>query len=48
MTKVVIILTEDGTFENVLTDSEVDVKILKRGTDDARIDRAEVDMEVAE
>lgn len=41
MTKIAIIINEDGVFDTVLGDSEIDVVVLKRGTDDRQIDKAE-------
>lgn len=41
MQNVIIILNEDGTFESVLTDSEMNVKVLRKGKDDVKIEEAE-------
>lgn len=41
MTRIVIVLSADGTFETVLGDTETDITILKRGEDDREIDKAE-------
>ena len=48
MTTITIILGADGTFENVLSNSEVDVVTLKRGVDDDIIDAAEQILEEVE
>lgn len=48
MTTITIILGTDGTFENVLSNSEVDVVTLKRGVDDDIIDAAEQILEEVE
>lgn len=48
MTKVVIVLDENGVFLSALADSEVDVAVLKRGTDDRKIEVAESTLEPIE
>jgi hypothetical protein len=48
MTKVVIVLDAEGNFEAVLTDSEIEVKVLKRESDDNEIDKAESELEQVE
>ena len=48
MTRIVIILDADGVFQGVYGDSEVDLKILKQGQDDAKIDKTEAEMEPLE
>jgi hypothetical protein len=48
MTKIIIIIDENGTFENALSDTEVELQVLQRGTDDSKIDTAESDLEVIE
>lgn len=44
MTAITIILLEDGRFDTVFSGSEVDVVVLKRGTDDRQIDAAETEL----
>ena len=48
MTQITVILNEDGKFETVLSDSEVNLKVLRRGTDDNDIDVAETVLEAIE
>lgn len=44
MSKVVIIVNEDGSFDTVLGDTEVEVVLFKRGQDDRQIDAAETEL----
>jgi hypothetical protein len=41
MTNIVVVLNEDGTFDSLLTDSEIDARVLRKGQDDAAIETAE-------
>ena len=47
MTRVVIILDEAGYFQSVLTDSEINAEVLRRGEgdNDNKIDSAEQELE---
>jgi hypothetical protein len=48
MTKIAIIIGTDGSFESVLSDTEIDVQILQRGKHDNTIDRVENALEQVE
>ena len=48
MTQVVIIINEDGSYDSAYSDSEIDFKVLKRGSDDAIIDKTEETLEEIE
>lgn len=41
MTKIVIVLKDDGTYDTAYADVEVDVSVLRRGENDREIDAAE-------
>jgi hypothetical protein len=48
MTTIIIVLDEEGVFQQALTDSEVNFKVLTKGKDDAAIDQAEAELDVIE
>ena len=48
MNRIVIIIGEDGQYENVYADSETHVQVLTRGKDDRKIDEAENSLELIE
>ena len=48
MTQLFVILTEDGVYDSAYADTEVELKVLKRGQDDAKIDQVESEMEPIE
>ena len=45
MTTVVVILDDSGVYQSAFCDSEIAFKVLKRGTDDAEIDKVEAGLE---
>jgi len=45
MPKIIIIISEKGDYEKLLTDTDLDLAVLKRGVDDAKIDRAEGELD---
>lgn len=45
MTRIVIIVDEKGVYQNSLADSESDIRVLRRGDDDAEIEACESEME---
>jgi hypothetical protein len=45
MTNVVLVLSEEGAFETALSDSEINLRVLRRGTHDNEIDSAESTLE---
>lgn len=46
--KIVVVLDSEGVYQKALSDAEVDLVVLKRGTNDAEIDEAEVNLEEIE
>jgi hypothetical protein len=45
MTKIVVILGQNGEYESVFSNDEIILEVLKRGENDSQIDKAENNME---
>jgi hypothetical protein len=48
METTIIILNEKGQLDSILTDSESNIKVLKRGKDDDKIDQYEASLDVVD
>ena len=44
MTKIAVVLSDDGTLDKILVSDDIDMDILTRGKDDTKIDIAESEL----